>query len=295
MIPLLLSLVLGTADTVRVPVAPGESLRVVTMGQGDPVVFLPGLFGSAYGFRHVTPELAATGHHAVVIEPLGFGGSSRPKAADYSLTAQADRITAVLDSLRIDSAVVVAHSVAGSIALRLAYRHPSRVRAVLSLEGPPEERATGSAVRRAMTFAPLLKLLEPQLLARFAHRELEAASVDSSWITEEVIRGYTAEASADYKATIDALRAMSRAEEPERLANHLDEILCPVLLLVGGPPHRSRPSEEAVALLRDSLPSFTMEVVPETGHFIHEERPESVVAAIMRFSRAAERVGAHRP
>ena len=47
---------------------------------------------------------------------------SRPPEADYSLTAQADRIAVVLDVLGLEPAVVVAHAVGASMALRLAYR-----------------------------------------------------------------------------------------------------------------------------------------------------------------------------
>jgi pimeloyl-ACP methyl ester carboxylesterase len=102
----------------------GESLRVTTLGRGEPVVLVPGLFGSAYGFRKLMPRLAAAGYRAVVIEPLGVGESGRPENADYSLTAQADRLDAALQALGIERAIVAAHSVGASMAYRLAYRHP---------------------------------------------------------------------------------------------------------------------------------------------------------------------------
>src|SRR5215213_3303729 len=79
-----------------VPVAPAESLRVTAAGTGSVVVLLPGLFGSAFGYRHLLALLPAAGYRAVVIEPLGIGGSPRPRGADYSLTAQAERIAAAL-------------------------------------------------------------------------------------------------------------------------------------------------------------------------------------------------------
>ncbi len=80
----------STAD-LRIPVAPSESLRVTVTGTGQPVVLIPGLFGSAFGFRNVVSPLATAGYQAVVVEPLGIGTSARPEGADYSLTAQADR------------------------------------------------------------------------------------------------------------------------------------------------------------------------------------------------------------
>src|SRR5688572_7949224 len=73
--------------------SPAEALRITDDGPGDrAVVLIPGLFGSAFSYRHVAVRLQVEGYRVVVVEPLGVGGSSRPSDADYSLTAQADRI-----------------------------------------------------------------------------------------------------------------------------------------------------------------------------------------------------------
>ena len=59
-------------------------------------MLIPGLFGSTFGFRNVIPGLEQAGYEVIVVEPLGIGTSARPERADYSLTAQAGRIAAVL-------------------------------------------------------------------------------------------------------------------------------------------------------------------------------------------------------
>src|SRR5437867_2188495 len=128
------------ADSARafpVIVAGAESLQVTVAGPdgGTPVVLIPGLFGSAFAYRRVIPPLAAAGDRVIVIEPLGVGSSGRPEHANYSLTAQADRVAAALDALGVTRAVVVAHSTSASIAYRLAYRRGDLVRAIVSLEG----------------------------------------------------------------------------------------------------------------------------------------------------------------
>ena len=94
---LALLLLADSSRSFTIPVAPRESLQVTVAGAGEPVVLLPGLFGSAFGYRTLIPQLTAAGYRAIVIEPLGIGGSARPERADYSLTAQADRIARALD------------------------------------------------------------------------------------------------------------------------------------------------------------------------------------------------------
>src|SRR2546428_11129889 len=105
--------VLLLADTSRafsMALAPAESLWVTVEGAGDPVVLIPGLFGSAFGYRRVLPGLVDAGYRTIVIEPLGIGTSARPEHADYSLTAQADREAAAPDRPGGCDALVAAHS-----------------------------------------------------------------------------------------------------------------------------------------------------------------------------------------
>src|SRR5207249_962108 len=105
----------------------------------------------------LVPLLNSAGYRTIVVEPLGIGSSGRPQRADYSLTAQAERIAGVLDSLAIRQAFVIAHSLGGAEAFRLAYRRPDLVRGLISLEGGPTEAAITPAFKRALRFAPWIK------------------------------------------------------------------------------------------------------------------------------------------
>jgi pimeloyl-ACP methyl ester carboxylesterase len=266
-----------------VPVTQTESLAVETAGQGEPLVLIPGLFGSAFGFRKLVPLLVQAGYRTIVIEPLGIGSSARPAKANYSLTAQADRIAAVLDTLNVRDAVLVAHSMGGAEAFRLAYRRPDLVRGLVSIEGGPTESAITPEFKRALRLAPWIKLLGGMKLIRRKIRSLLLqSSGDSSWVTDEVVDGYTAGASRNLNGTLRAYLAMASSREPERLAPHLAEIRCPVRLLAGGVPHQGGVGAAERALLERTLRSFTLDSVPGAGHFIYEEQPTAVAAAVER-------------
>ena len=278
---------LASAESRCLTVAPGECLRVTVAGSGADVVLIPGLFGSAFGFRQVIPRLLASGHRVIVVEPLGVGDSSRPARADYSLTAQADRIHAALQALGVKAAVVVAHSIGGSMAFRLAYRHPDDVSGVVSLEGGPAETVATPGFRLALKFAPLIKLFGGGARIRGKVRGmLVSRSGDPSWVTDEVVQGYTAGATRDLDATLDALAEMARSREPELLRPRLGALRCPVRLLLGGASHAGGPPEPEVQLLRQTVAFLTIDRVPGAGHFIHEEDPGAVVAAVTHVANA---------
>jgi pimeloyl-ACP methyl ester carboxylesterase len=264
-----------------IPVSPRESLRVTIAGKGLPVVLIPGLFGSAFGYRHLLELLPAAGYRAIVVEPLGIGGSPRPRKANYSLTAQADRIAAVLPQIESQPVLVVAHSMGVSMALRLAYRRPELVRAVVALDGGAAEQAATPGFRRAMRFAPWIKWFGGMKRIRPRMRkDLIAASGDSTWVTNEVMNGYTAGAAADLDGTLLAFLAMSEVREPERLKPHLSEIRCPVRLVLGTAPHEGGVEEKEIRLLHERLSHFAVDSIPGAGQYLFEERPAELVAII---------------
>lgn len=283
MLALLLLLADTTMRTTAIPVAPAETLHVVEAGTGDAVVLVPGLFGSAHAYRNVVPLLVASGYRAIIIEPLGVGHSARPAHADYSLTSQANRLAAALDSLRVTGAIVVAHSVASSIALRLALQRPDLVAGIVSLEGGIAESATTPGFRRAMKFAPLIKLFGGMGAIRGKiKKQLLEASGDPGWVTDTVVREYTAGAARDLGAALRAFRQMGKSMEPDSLAPRLPDVSCPVLLLLGAAPHDGGPPPGETALLADGIPWFASDTLPGVGHSPHEEAPALVAAAVDR-------------
>ena len=274
-------------NTVPTAIAPDESLHVTIEGTGEPVILIPGLVGSAFGYRRLRADLVAAGFQAVVIEPLGIGGSPRPERANYSLTSQADRIGATMERLHLENAIVVAHAVGASMALRLSYRFPGRVRALVSLDGGPAERAATPGFRRAMRFAPFVKLFGGvKLVRRKLREELISQSGDTSWVTEAVVDGYTAGHARDLDGTLKAYIRMADARDREALAPNLARVRIPVRLLIGLAEHSGVPSHDEIQLLASRLPDFSVSRVAGTGHFLYEERPDLVLAAVVALARS---------
>ena len=200
-----------------IEVAPGEVLRTTTVGTGRPLVLIPGIFGAAYGYRAISGPLARSGYRTIVIEPLGYGWSSHPKDADYSFAAQTVRVSQVLDTLGVTGALVVAQSSGAAIAFRLAVVRPDLVRGLLSLDGGPAESAATPGMKKAFKFGGgLVKFaLDESKLRHDVRREIVKNSGDTTWITDAVIRAYTAGQTADMGGSIDAFHQMSKSKEPD--------------------------------------------------------------------------------
>lgn len=276
---------------IYVRVAPQESLRVTSMGpqSGPTVVIIPGLLSPAYGFRKILTPLANAGVRGIVIEPLGVGWSSRPGDADYSHTSQGNRIGAVMDSLRVSHAVVLAHAVGTPMALRLATQRPGLVDGLLIIEGAAVESPAVSGVKNALKYAWLIKLFSGRGRVRKEIRKgLVASSGDTTWITDDVIDGYTAGPAGDVGAVLRALKGMDRSVEPDSLKPKLAGLKMPTRMMVGGAAHRGGAGEGRINALQARIPHMTRRTVYGAGLYIHEEQPEVVTSEIMDFLHAVD-------
>ena len=276
----------------RFTFAPGETVAATLYGDsmvtGSTVVILPGLLGSGYGFRRITPALVEAGKRVVVVDVLGTGESTRPSKADYSLTAQMMRVAAVLDSLQIKDAVVLANALGGSVAYRLAWQRPDLVHAIVGIDAGASEEAGTPGLRKAMSFAPIIKLFgAKRMMVGKVRGGLKENSADPSWVTDEVVNGYAAPYRENAGAMLKVLQAMAESKEPILLTPNLPDVRVPVKLLVGDTPKGKTLSPEKIEVLRNGLPNFQVEVVPGVGQFVHEERPQVVIDAVLAMTTTA--------
>jgi pimeloyl-ACP methyl ester carboxylesterase len=123
-------------------------------GAGErPIVLVHGLLMNRRMFERLGPALAERGQRAICVDLLGHGGSDQPDDLRlYSMPLFAEQVTALLDQLGLDRAVVGGTSLGANVALEMAVRHPERVKA-LFVEMPVLDNALAAV---AAIFSPIL-------------------------------------------------------------------------------------------------------------------------------------------
>jgi pimeloyl-ACP methyl ester carboxylesterase len=112
----------------------GLSIAYLEGGQGEPLVLIHGFGADKDNFTRVSGHL--TPHYRVLIPDLpGFGESSRPEGADYTIEKQAERVHAFLQTLDIPRAHFGGSSMGGAIISVHALKYPDAT-ASLWLLGP---------------------------------------------------------------------------------------------------------------------------------------------------------------
>ena len=276
------------ATTTHVVVAPAETLAVTMSGTGSPIVIIPGLLGGAYGFRKVVPQLDALHDRVIIIDPLGTGGSSRPRDADYSMQAQAARVAAALDSLHIHRALIVGQAAGVPIAFRLGLLRPEQVSGIVAVNGSASEKFSSGGLRMALRLAPIIKLFGGEKRAQNkVVNGLRESSADPSWVTNDVVNAYTAPYKQDFTTTLRVLSAVSSAKEPFVLLPRLHELHMPLLLVLGEGAEKPAVKADELAAMRTAMPAMRVQAFANVGHFIQEERPDLLVQAVNSLQIAA--------
>jgi pimeloyl-ACP methyl ester carboxylesterase len=123
-------------------------------GSGPQVlVYLHGLLLDGNLNRPIATALARAGNRVVLLDLPGHGMSDKPRhASAHRMDSYADCVIALLDHLRVATAVVGGVSLGANVGLFCATQAPSRVRGLL-LEMPVLEWAVPGA---GLVFLPLL-------------------------------------------------------------------------------------------------------------------------------------------
>jgi len=110
----------------------GIGLNVAISGEGPALVLMHGFPHTWQVWEPIIPALSV--HHTVIAPDLrGFGGSSRPESG-YTASGVAADIVAMLDTMHIEQAAVVAMDLGTPAAFLVGLTHPARVRKLVLME-----------------------------------------------------------------------------------------------------------------------------------------------------------------
>jgi proline iminopeptidase len=106
----------------------GAKLWVVTVGEGDPIIIIPGGPGGAHlGYRDFDP-LTEKHHQIIYFDAFGRGKSDTAKnVAEYTLERDIDDIEGLRKALNLDKVTVLGHSYGGVVAQGYGLKYPAHL------------------------------------------------------------------------------------------------------------------------------------------------------------------------
>lgn len=252
--------------------SPGVSIDYFAAGEGRPLALVHGITESRRTWDPLIAPLIGQGYRVIAVDLRGHGGSSR--VAPYDLATMAGDLGAVLQAEGADDALLVGHSLGGAVVSAYAAGGPCR--GVINVDQPlalSDFQAVLSELQPmlqgdAESFQGAISAIFDQMAGPLAGAE--RWRVDHVRVAEQdVVLGvwdmmFTATA-ADLDAVVDQVAAA---------------ITVPYLSL-----HGIDPGPDYAGWLTGKIPSATVEVWADQGHYPHLIEPQRFVDRVVEFDR----------
>jgi len=263
-------------------------LHAVVGGEGPPLLLVHGWPETWYAWRLLMPALARE-FEVIAVDQRGIGLSDMP-ASGYDTGTLAGDLVALMEALGHERFAVVGHDTGFAISYALCADHPDQVDRVVLAEIPGSPGAApspplflpGPINDRAwhLTFNRLQKINEQLVKGRedaffgwefdAAARKLPADVVD--YYVRRLTNPDALRASFEFYRALDTTIAQDQQRKTRRLK-------MPVLA-IGGAASFGGHVADAVKLVADDVEGL---VIPGTGHFVAEEAPDEMLAALTAF------------
>jgi len=247
---------------------------------GPPVVWIHG--GSIEDSSMMTPDLEPfVGEiRALFPDTRGHGLSQRfERTADYTYPRKCEDLLRWLDALGVTSAVWGGASMGGALSLWAAVHAPERVRAVVSISGPPyapvdEDTRWWDAHRHLVEAGRFEDYFDANVRMRMGEEALGRLKARPERYAE-LTGALRVHSVASFLALLD--ETYSRTEWVEDCAR----IRCPVLVISGSEDHF--PTEAQSRRVAETVPGARFHVVQGGPHFPNRSHRAEVQSAIGEF------------
>ena len=250
----------------------GVRLYYEETGSGSPILFIHEFAGDCRSWEPQVREFSRT-HRCVTYSARGYPPSDVPTEPEqYSHQRAVADAVAVLDHLGVERAHVVGLSMGGFCTLHLGLSHPNRALSLVvagcGYGAHPDERASFQAesAENAHSFetegsaaTAQRYMLGPARLP-FRDKDPRGWAESTAWLSEHSAVG----------SALTLRGVQMRRPSLYDLTQQLQALALPTLLVTGD---ADEPCLEPDLMLKRTIPSAALAVMPRTGHACNLEEP----------------------
>ena len=249
-------------------------------GEGAPLLLLHANGLDRRSFAAVIPALARA-HRVIAVDWPGMGESEAPSPpASATAALMADVLEDVVTALDVGPAVLLGNSIGGFAAVRLAARHPERVRALVLVDA-------GGFAAPSFVVRAFCALKGSEWFTRLAERRFAAHYlVRRTPAVQEILAHVALAHRDDAKVAVNAAIWRSFVRPESDVRSDARAVRCPTLLVWGR--HDPVIRAEVEGRVAASLLAGAELVQLDTGHCPFAEDPDAFLAAVQPFLAALD-------
>ncbi len=252
-----------------------------------PLIIIHGLFGEGSNWKALAKRLAM--HRQVITLDLpNHGHSLHVRLITFELMVNA--LVETLDSMYIESAHILGHSMGGKVSMLLALQHPRRVASLMAADIAPRTYER----KHAKIFEGLQAVTDAKVDSRKEADDILSEYEDNSMIRAFLLKSLLPSASSQSE-TEGRYRWKFNREGIYRQYDHLRSWVGTISpLQYQGPTLFLRSetgnyfSDEDEATVAGYFPQYRLQCMLGTGHWLHAEKPDEFCTIIQDFIQSIE-------
>ena len=278
-----------------IEVEPGVKIHVLEVGQGYPVYLQHGNPTTGLLYRKVVESLPLDRVRAIMPTMVGLGFSTKIPASEHTLDNHMRWMNSVLTALNLTETVYVGQDWGGPVGMGALSLSPGLLKgAVVMNTGFSAPRVPMDLSRaHALVKTPLVGELVVEAMSPVFFTRLAEVQGDPATMPPHVMDLYRRplQDSGNAKATLALMRMVAdgpdHASAPalRTVERYVEGLNIPVELIWGmNDPILSK----GLPIMRKMFPVAPV-IETEAGHFLQEEVPETIAAAVMRIVDIAQK------
>ncbi len=243
------------------------------LGEGQPLLIVHGLFGSADNWGTLGKKFAE--HFQVhLINLRNHGRSFHSPEMNYNIMVE--DVLNYIQHYQLQTSILLGHSMGGKVAMKLVLEHPSALEKVLIADiAPKEYPAHHQSIIKAM--------LSVDFSTISSRKEIE--EILSTYITDVGIKQFILK-NVYWKDDKTLAFRMNVPVLAESYGNLMGSSLSgqftkPTLFLRGEKSFYIQPEDEES--IKTLFPQAQIVTVPKAGHWLHAENPTAFYIEVMEF------------
>ena len=256
-------------------------LHYETLGHGEPIIILHGLFGSSANWRSIAknlahPEHPKHGHWQVILPDLRNHGAS-PHSPSHHYADMVNDTLGLMDQLKLERAHILGHSLGGKTAMLLASRAPDRVQSLTVVDIAPRAYAP----LHLELFAAMNALPLKALRSRAEARAWMSRILPNPDVREFILTNVVRDSDGQLHWRIN-LPTLEMAYADLNAMPFLDRLYNGAALFIRG-GHSDYVRDADLGLIRQSFPQACVLSLPLAHHWPHIETPDAFLKALRHF------------
>jgi len=244
-----------------------------TIGTGRPLVILHGLFGSSDNWRGLAKQLA-TKAKVITVDLRNHGRSPHSSEQNYALMVE--DLAELFDSLSLDKADIIGHSMGGKVAMAFSQRYPQWSRKLVVVDiAPREYQDEHSAIFK--------KLLDLDLSLYSSRNEVDNAlkiSLPNKAVRQFLLMNLALnDEQLSWRINLQAL--YDNYPQLLKAVCAGNTIMIPSCFIRGGQSDYIHDEDED--LIRSCFPNVQLVTIELAGHWVHAEAPQQFLTKISEF------------